>query len=442
MHCCAVRLCQHSQLSSCMVLAVSTAKTIAGISGYTRGSSNFSPVLMPLIPDALALRPDFWFLLTLPFVLAVMGWVVNRAVLLFLFGPLPLRGIWQHGLLAARSRDLPAVLGGELARHLQMVELFRLMEPEKIAAHLGDSVRGRLDEYVDDVMSERHAVLWDNLPQLLRRRIYERVRRQLPSMLDNMIDDMAENIEAMVDVRSLVEEVLGRDPALLSAIFKEALQQEQAFLLRAGVWTGLLGGLVLAVLWWYLPRPLLLPVMMAGLLLVSCWLPRELLLRGRLPAGLGAGWLHRHRAGALAVLACRLSEDVLNLRSLMRALLSGSRAVRTRTMIRRHLRPLLDAGVVRTTIQLTLGVQGYVDIKQQVLERTASLTMGSLSDGAFNHERAGVVHDACADHLAALDVVALEQIMRPVLQHGWWWQVLLVAGLGLLAGAAQWLWLL
>lgn len=390
---------------------------------------------MPLIPDALALRPDFWFLLTLPFVSAVMGWVVNRAALLFLFGPLPLRGAWHQGLLAARSQGLPAKLGAELARHLQMVELFRLMEPEKIAAHLGDSVMGRLDEYVDAVMSERHAVLWDNLPQLLRRRIYERVRRQLPSMLDNMIDDMAENIEAMVDVRSLVTEVLERDATLLSAIFKEALQQEQAFLLRAGVWTGFLGGLLLTVLWWHLPRLWLLPLMMAGLALLSCCLPRELLLRAALPAGLGAGWMHRQRAGVLAVLANRLSEEVLNLRSLMRALLTGSRAVRTRSMIRRHLRPLLDAGVVRTTIQLTLGVQGYVDIKQQVLERTASLTMGSLSDSGFNHERAGAVHEACAEHLALIDAVALEQIARPVLQHGWWWQLLLVAGLGALAGA-------
>jgi hypothetical protein len=397
---------------------------------------------MPSLPDALALRPDFWFLLTLPFVAAVMGWVVNRVALLFLFGPLPLQGVWRQGLLAASSQRLPALLGEEFSRHLQMVELFRLMEPEKVAAHLGDSVMGRLDEYVDAIMSERHAVLWDNLPRLLRRRIYDRVRRQLPSMLDNMIDDMAENIEAMVDVRGLVEEVLAREPALLPAIFRQALQPELGFLSRAGAWTGLLAGLLLALLWWHFPRPFLLPLMMAAAMALSCWLPRELLLRATLPVGLGAGWMHRHRAAVTAVLADRLSEDVLNLRSLMRALLSGVRAVRTRSLIRRHLRPLLDAGVVRTTIQLMLGAQGYVDIKQQVLERTASLTMGSLSDGDFNHDRAGRVADACASHLAAIDAAGLERVVRPVLQHGWWWQLLLVTGLGLLAGLGQWLWLL
>lgn len=397
---------------------------------------------MPLFPDTLAQRPDFWFLLTLPFVMAMLGWVANRAVLLLLFGPLPLQGLWQHGLLAARGGRLAGSLGERLSRHLRMVELFRLMEPEKIAAHLSDSVLDRLEEYVDDIMSERHAVLWDNLPQVLRQRIYARVRRQLPSMLDNMIDDLAENIEALVDVRGLVEEMLARDPGLLSSLFHQVLRPEYGFLLRAGAWTGFLTGLLQVMVWSCYPMPWLLPVLAVTSVLLACWLPRELLLRSSLPVGLGVGRLSRHHAPVAAALALGLSEDVLSLRSLMRALLSGARASRTRGMIKRHLRPLMDAGLVRTTIQLMLGAQGYVDIKQLVVDRTVSLTMGSLSDADFNHDRADMVRGSCEDHLRTVDARDMELLIRPVLQFDWWLQMLLAGGLGVLAGMLQWLWLM
>ncbi len=396
---------------------------------------------MPLSPDALVLRPDFWFLLTLPLVMAMSGWLANRVLLFFIFGPLPVQGVWHRGLLAARAGAVAQEVGACLSRHLQMGELFRLMEPEKIAGYLGDSLAGRLEEYVDGIMSERHAVLWDNLPYLLRQRIYSRVRRQLPVMLDNMIDDMAENIDAIVDVRGMVQEVLGNEPELLSLMFADVLRAEQSFLLRAGTWLGFAAGLLSASLWWFFPHTFFLPVVMAVAMMLCCWGPRELLLRARLPI-VQTGWLHRQNSTVPVSLAAWLSGEVLSLRNLMRLLLTGSRATRTRAMIKRQLRPLLDAGMVRTTIQLLLGVQGYADIKQLTVDHTVSLTMGSLSDVTFSHDRSGEVQGACVSRLSSLAPEDMERLLRPVLQHYWWWQMLLAAAVGLVLALGQYVWLL
>lgn len=395
---------------------------------------------MSLFPDALALRPDFWFLLTLPLVTAASGWLVNRVLLLFIFGPLPVPGAWRSGLLGARGGSVAQEVSAQLSRHLHMGELFRLMEPEKIASHLGESIEGRLDEYVDGIMSERHAVLWDNLPYLLRQRIYSRVRRELPSMLDSMIDEMAENIDAIVDVRGMVEDVLARESGLLALMFAGVLHAEQAFLARAGAWLGFASGLLLAVFFCLYPQSFLLPVMMAVIMILCVWLPRELLLRARLPWG-QLGRLHRRGSVLAAALATWLSREVLSLRNLMRLLLTGARAPRTRSMIKRQLRPLLDAGMVRTTIQLLLGVKGYADIKQLTLDHTVSLTMGSLSDAGFSHDRSIEVQEACVAHLSCLTPVDMEQLVRPVLQSQWWWQLLLAGGLGLAAGLGQYFFL-
>lgn len=395
---------------------------------------------MPVSSDAFALRPDFWLLLVLPLLLAASGWLVNRILLLFIFGPLPVRGIWQHGLLAAHASAVAHEVGTQLARHLRMGELFRLMEPEKIAAHLEGAVEGRLEEYVDGIMSERHAVLWDNLPYILRRRIYTRVRRQLPVMLDGMIDEMAESADAIIDVRSMVEEVLTQEPALLSRMFAGVFRAEQSFLLRAGAWLGFASGPLLLLLWNLYPHRFLMPIMVVMVIILCAWVPRELLLRARLPLA-GRGWLHRRHSAVASSLSEWLSAEILSLRNLVRLLLTGARAGRSRGMIKRQLRPLLDAGVVRTTIQLLLGAQGYADIKQLTLEHTVGLTIVSLSDAGFSHERSAEVQGACLAHLSHMTPADMEHLLRPVLQHEWWQQLLLATGVGLCTALVQYLWL-
>jgi hypothetical protein len=397
---------------------------------------------MSQLPDALLQRPDLWLLLLLPVCAAMLGGLGNWLALRLLFGPLPLHGVRRQGIIGEHAVAVADRLGAALMQHLSLSELFRLMEPEKIAGHLSESVMGRLEDYVDDIMTEKYAVLWDNLPELVRRRVYGRVRRQLPSILDSMVDDMAENIDQLVDVHALVAELLGRDPALLTGLFDEALQQERRFLIRSGFLIGLLLGVVEAGIWFLSPKPWILPVAGVAIMVGCFWLPRQLLFYLAEPRRLGGlfrqGWIYHHQSAVMGILARHLTEDVLSLRVLMRSLLSGSRATRTRAMIKRHMRPLLDAGMVRTTIQLLLGAEGYVHIKQQVIDRAVQMTMGSLSEADFNHDRAGPVQDVCTQRLVALDAATFRALVEPLLDEGAWMQVLVLIGLGAGAGLAQW----
>lgn len=395
---------------------------------------------MSQLLDALLQRQDLWLLLSLPVFAAMLGGLGNWLALRLLFGPLPLAGVRRQGILGEHAVAVSDRLGEVLMRQLSLSELFRLMEPEKIATHLSDSVLGRLEDYVDDIMAEKYAVLWDNLPELVRRRVYGRVRRQLPSILDNMVDEMAENIDQLVDVRALVTELLSRDPALLTGLFDEALQQERRFLIRTGLVTGLFLGALEALLWFYLPRPWVLPVSGVAIMVASFWLPRQLLFYLAAPRPDGherRGWIYHHQSDVMTTLARHLTEDVLSLRVLMRALMSGSRASRTRAMIKRHMRPLLDAGMVRTSIQLLLGAEGYANIKQQVVDRAVLMTIGSLSEVDFNHERAAPVQDVCTRRLVAMDATGFRDLVEPILDEGAWIQVVVVVSLGFMLGLAQ-----
>lgn len=398
---------------------------------------------MPPYPDALWLLPDFWFLLTIPLLAAVLGAFSNLLSWRLLFASLPVSGSYRHGIVSAHAEAVAGRLGDMLMSSVRLSELFRLMEPEKIAAHVSDAVLEHLDDYVDAIMSEKNGVLWDNLPVMIRHRVYARVRRQLPSILDNFVDDLAENIDQLVDVRSLVLELLGRERSLLVQLLHEVLRREYRFLLWVGASTGLLLGLVELLVWRQAPDPRLLPLFALGIAVASHWLPRFFLLWPSGPLTIGSwfwqGRMLRHHMGLTRDLAFRLGEEALSLRRLMQALLSGARAGRTRAMIKRHMRPLMEAGMVRTSIQLFMGVATYAHIKQRVVDRAVVATMDTLSDADFNHQCSAQIQGLCAARLEALSPATLSRFFYSVLEEGVWLQRVVIAVVGAGLGIMQWL---
>lgn len=377
--------------------------------------------------DGVSMRSDAWpALLLLPLAGAVLGVLGNWLFLRLLFGPLP---AGRPALLVRQADALGRRLADTLAAALPLSELFRLMEPERIAHHVTRAVTARLDEHVDDVMRERHAVLWDNLPQAARQRVYARVQRQLPSLFDNLIEDMAEHVDELVDLRQLLESLVSEHRERLAALLAAALRQEQGFLRRAGLCAGLGLGLLQALLWLLHPSYWLLflpPPLVAA---ASVQLPLALLFW---QGGRGEG--RSVRSELQPVLAHGLASELLTPRRLLHLMLTGARAGRTRAMIRRHMRPMLETGLVRTTLQLLLGAGGYAHIKQRVTEKVTRLTVAELADTGLAQREGNAVAQACARHLAAADT---RPLVRAVLEEGRWPRLAAVLLVGLLAGGLQ-----
>jgi uncharacterized membrane protein YheB (UPF0754 family) len=386
------------------------------------------------ISEALWERPDFWLVMVLPLLGMAIGGAGNWLSLRILFGRLPAAGI-DRGILAARTREVAARVATILAPSFRLSELFRMMQPEKVADHVSDSVMGRLDEYVDDVMTARHAVLWANLPQVLRQRIYARVGRQLPSIMDNLMEDMAENVEELVDLSHLLDGFATSHPDALPSFLEQVLEEEGRFLIRAGMWSGLVLGALQAMLYVLHPASLVLVISAAILALGVLVLPRALLL-ARWPgseSGLSP-WLQSGRVQLTRQLSRSLVDEVLSLRHLMQRMMNGGKAARARSMIRRHMRPLLDAGLVRTTLQMLLGVEGYAQIKHQVVEKAVASTAELLADADFNQERAATMQATCDERLAALPPESLRDFVQAVLDEGLYPRLALMTGIGTVAG--------
>lgn len=387
---------------------------------------------MWVISDAAGMRMDAWLIFALPVAGALLGAFANWLSGRLLFGPLPFGGRWSAALVgqAAPAADRLAV---SLGRSLRPGELFRLMEPEKIAAAVAGSVQGRLDEHVDAIMRERHSVLWDNLPQALRWRVYARVERQLPAILDNLVEDLAEHMDELTDLQTLLREAIGDQPDLIAGLLEEALREESAFLRRAGAAAGVAGGLLQALAWHHYPHAWLQVVLGGALALAALQLPRLWLYRtGSIP---GTG--RKAGEGFARVFSRRLGNEVFNARHLLHAVVTGPKAARSRSIIRRHMRPLLETGMVRTTIQVLVGAEGYAHIKQLVTDRITALTVDTLEDGHPDERQGERIEAACRQRLQALDADEVRALVQPVLDEGLWWRYCLLAMAGGLAGLLE-----
>lgn len=395
----------------------------------------------------LSARPDFWWLISIPFVAAAVGWLTNWVAIAMTFQPIEFVGFkrwhlgWQ-GIIPAKSGKMAGIMvDNSLAKLASLSELFQQLEPEKIAEHISHTIGLRLEEYIDEVMTERNAVLWENVPIMVRNRVYARARRQLPEILDNIVDDMAENIEQLVDLRAMVVRLMREDKSLVVRVFMEVGDKELKFVVNSGAGFGFLFGLAQLGIYLMYPENWILPLFGFLVGYLTNWLALNVIFRPLEPIQLGPLCLHGLFMKRKNEVADKFAEvcarDILNLSNLMTEVMAGPQAHRSKAIIKRHLRPLLESGVVRTAIQITMGAEGYANLKSQVADKALAMSLQSVNDARFSRERSGVIHSTLSKRMMAMSNAEFQELLRPAFKEDEWILIMLGAALGTVAGFAQ-----
>lgn len=394
-------------------------------------------------------RPDFWALLAIPLVAAFVGWVTNWIAIRMAFQPLGFVGFrgkvlqlgWQGTVPAQAERMAAIIADTTLGRMTNLTELFQEMEPERITRHIVRAMDDRLEEYVDEIMGERNSVLWENLPRMVRRRVYARARRQLPEIMDNIVEDIAQNIEELADLRQMVIRRLVEDKALMVRVFEECGEAELRFAVNSGLVFGLLLGLLQMGFYYFFPQNWVLPAFGFLVGLATNWLALGLIVHPVEPRRFGPfilqGLLLRRKDEVSEKFAEISAQEIINLRNLMLEVLAGPRSERTKAIVKRHLRPLLESSVVRTAVQLALGAEGYASLKHFVAERAVAMSLEPLADVKLSQERGGKVRAIFSERMKAMSNHDFQALVGPVFHEHGRALVMLGAIVGAVAGWLQ-----
>lgn len=379
----------------------------------------------------------------------MVGWGTNWVAIRLTFWPLRFVGLppylgWQ-GIIPSKARKMAATFVDSTMHRLGTFhELFQTMEPAVISTHISQVLVPRLDRYTDEVVFwGGYGRVWRTLPDLVRSGIYDRVRSRMPGLVEELTHEAGSRIEELVDFKHMITTQLVGDPQLLNRLFLEAGEAEFRFLVRSGLYFGFLFGLVQLGVWIVYPAWWVLPFFGALVGWVTNWLALNLIFRPLAPRRLGP-WtlqgLFLRRQAEVAAVWCRLvTREIVTLRRIVDAMLTGPNCEPARQLIRHHVQPVVDdaMGLLKPAATLAVGSGAVDDLKRSVGDKAVEVSAEPFQHWPFDEGRAQVVEALLRQRMEALPPEEFQELLRPCFQEDEMKLIVMGGVLGLLAGLAQ-----
>ena len=421
----------------------------------------------------LATHPQFFAMLTIPFVTAIVTWAHVWMALKMLFYPIHFWGIkiqgfpgggigWQ-GIVPRKAGKISGIIVDQTLSKLgSLDEFFQAMHPEEVADFISQTMNQNLDLLIDEIMNERSATLWANLPFAVKRRIYAYGHEQLPAIMKNLVLDLTYNVENLVDMREMIVNKMESDRALMVRMFLKVGQKEINFIWHISALIGFVFGILQMAIFWFVPQHWTVPFFAAiwGLLTnwIAIWMVfnpiephyvrylqlTELTKDRKFPwikpviPRIGTynvqGAFMKRQEEVSDVFASVVTEDLITLKSIMTEMMYGNKKDKTRRIVKRHINEIMETPLVRTSLQLSLGPREYAKLKTDLIDRSIEITMVPVCDPAFNASRAQKIYQMFRDRIRELTPKEFQNLLRPAFQEDEWILILLGGVTGFIAG--------
>jgi len=415
-------------------------------------------------------RPDFWAVLSIIPVTAFVTWAHVWMALKMVFypinfwgfhlGPLPVG--WQ-GIVPRKAGRISGIITDNTLSKLGSIrEFLQAMDPDDMARIIGEQVGFELEHLIDEVMMDRNAVLWENLPFAIKRRIYAQAQKQMPAILRELVTELTMNVESLVDMREMVVSQMEGDRRLTVRMFLKVGQKEINFIWHISALIGMFFGIFQMIVWFVVPWHWTVPFWAAIWGFLTNWIAIWMVFNPLYPhpvkypqffarttnrkfpwikpviPRIGTyniqGAFMKRQDEVSDVFASVVTEDLITLKSIMTEMMYGGRKDKTRRIIKRHINEIMETPLVRTSLQLSLGPKEYAKLKTDLIDRSIEITMVPVCDPAFNASRAQKIYQMFRDRIRELTPKEFQNLLRPAFQEDEWILILLGGVTGFVAG--------
>ncbi|ULQ46422.1 DUF445 family protein [Flagellatimonas centrodinii] len=402
--------------------------------------------LLGTIAHELADKPLLYA--ALPVMAAVVGYVTNVLAIKMMFLPIRFVGIppylgWQ-GIIPRKSGKMASIAVDTITQHLITVEeIFSRIDPERLARELEGPMTAAVEDIADEVMNEHHPTLWVSLPAVIRRRLLNNLKAEVPAVVRDITRDVRRNVHEVFNLKDMVVSKLIRERTLINRIFLETGHAEFKFIGRSGLYFGFLFGVVQTLIFTIFQTPWQLPV--AGLLVgyATNWIALHLIFNPRDPVKLGPvtfqGLFMKRQKEVARDYGNLVADEILTPANIIESILKGPQADRVVALIQRHAQQAIDAeiGLARRFVPLTVGSEGYRVAKtaavRQIIER---LPMNLRRVESYATD-AMDIRNTLITRLQALPPDDFEAMLRPAFKEDEWLLIAVGAALGMLVGVGQ-----
>lgn len=397
--------------------------------------------------------PEFWGFVSIPLVAAIVTWAHVWLAMKMVFYPIEFLGYqplwlgWQ-GIIPRKAGKMAGIIVDNALEKLGSVEeFFKESQPEAVAAYIANYLMDHAEEIADEIMTQHSPVLWENLPTDIRKMVIASIRRHAPATARNILKELEDNVSDYIDLREMVVRRMNGDRALVVRIFQQVGATEIAFIVNSSFWIGMFFGVIQMFCWYFFPYSWGLPVYGAALGYLTNWVALTLVFEPVNPIHLRIGPWHwtiqglflRRQNEVSEMFATITAMEVLSITNFMNEMFHGPRSPKTRALIRRHMRPLLEGVMVRSAALLTMGARAYADLKLSLADTVVDVSLRPLSDPALNMTHGYLLQQTLASRMKQMSSRAFQGLLRPAFQEDEWILIALGAVFGMLAGWTQWL---
>ncbi|MBP6352925.1 MAG: hypothetical protein KA331_03820 [Acinetobacter sp.] len=414
-------------------------------------------------------RPDYLAVLSIIPVTAIVTWAHVWMALKMVFypinfwgfhlGPLPVG--WQGIVPRKAGRISGIITDNTLSKLGSLREFLQAMDPEDMANIIGEQVGFELEHLIDEVMIERNAVLWENLPYSIKRRIYAQAHKQLPTTLRELVTELTMNVESLVNMREMVVSQMEGDRRLMVRMFQKVGQKEINFIWHISALIGMFFGVFQMIVWFIVPWHWTVPFWAAIWGFLTNWIAIWMVFNPIEPnyirypqifrftkerkfpwivpvLKLGTynvqGAFMKRQEEVSDVFASVVTEDLITLKSIMTEMMYGPKKDKTRRIVKRHINEIMETPLVRTSLQLSLGPREYARLKTDLIDRSIEITMGPVCDPVLNASRAQKIFQMFKERIRELTPKEFQNLLRPAFQEDEWILIVLGGVTGFFAG--------
>ncbi|MDZ7604084.1 MAG: hypothetical protein U5K79_00525 [Cyclobacteriaceae bacterium] len=384
---------------------------------------------------------------TIPFVSAFVGWITNLIAIKMTFYPLKYRGIrpfgWQ-GIIPSKARKM-AETAVDLwtSKLIDLETQFAKIKPEKVAEEMTPSIDYLSKEIIDEVMEAKMPRIWRQIPEVIKKNLYEDVGKSLPVIVEEMMKDIKRDFSNMLDLKTLAVSSLTRNKKLLNQMFLKCGEQEFRFIIRSGFYFGFLFGLIQMLVWYFIPMWWILPVF--GILVgyFTNYLALQLIFRPLKPIKIGnlsiQGMFIKRQREVSEEYSRMVASNIITIESIFEYIIRGPGSTRLRKIVRRQIDKTINetAGVLRSTLEAYTGSRMFVHIRNIACFRFMQELPMNIRHVFGYAENALDLEAILREKMSALSPIEFEAFLRPVFKEDETTLILIGAALGGIAGLAQ-----
>ncbi|MCQ2974525.1 MAG: hypothetical protein MJ211_06905 [Bacteroidales bacterium] len=183
----------------------------------------------------------------MPLISGLIGYITNVLAIKMTFYPIDYFGIrpfgWQ-GIIPSKTTKMASKSVDLLTRDLfKTSEVFSKLEPKEVSEICKEQFISLSKQITKKVMHSRMPFIWEHSSYKIKTQIENSLAQMMPEIVENSMAKIKNNIDDLIDLKSLAITSLKEDKSLINKIFLDLGGKEFRFIEVSGLYLGMLFGI-------------------------------------------------------------------------------------------------------------------------------------------------------------------------------------------------------